>query len=65
MFLGAHTFANLRLQIRSGSIAERVGLKIDDTLVRVNGEEAGSLTFGEACEEIEKGNDSFDMVIER
>ncbi|TRY81056.1 hypothetical protein TCAL_09449 [Tigriopus californicus] len=51
--------------IHSKSIAERLGLKIEDILIKINGEEAEGFTYEDACEEIAKGEDSFDMVIER
>eukprot|EP00095_Tigriopus_kingsejongensis_P011846 maker-scaffold493_size155937-snap-gene-0.19 protein:Tk11846 transcript:maker-scaffold493_size155937-snap-gene-0.19-mRNA-1 annotation:"pdz and lim domain protein zasp" len=51
--------------IQVKSIAERLGLKIDDVLIKINGEEAEEFTYEEACQEIAKGEDSFDMVIER
>ena len=91
-------------QISPGSIGERAGLKLDDMIIKINGEDvsklgmrcamqrlsigwfkswimifhkslkhencidslkAGDFTYSEACNEIEKGADSFEMVIER
>ncbi len=52
-------------QILPKSIAEFVGLKVGDLLVQINGEEITEFTFEEAKEEILKGEDFFQMTIER
>ena len=46
-------------------MAEVCGLKLDDVLVKINGVDSADLTYEEAVQEIEKGHDSFEMVIER
>jgi len=42
-----------------------MGLKVSDLLVSVNGADASGLTNDEAYAEIVKGEDCFEMIIER
>jgi len=59
---------NVRLyieQIRPGSIAEKVGLKAKDSLVKIGNDCALDYTIDEALESLKRGKDFFDMIVER
>ena len=53
------------LQIRPGSIAEKVGLKAKDSLVKIGNDCALDYTIDEALESLKRGKDFFDMIVER
>jgi hypothetical protein len=52
-------------QIKPGSIAENVGLKVKDSLVKIGNDCALEYTIEEAMESLKKGKDFFDMIVER
>ena len=52
-------------QIKPGSIAEKVGLKVKDSLVKIGNDCALDYTIDEAMESLKKGKDFFDMIVER
>ena len=53
------------LQITPGSIAESLGLKIRDVVLKINGESAANVTSKEADERVVKGSNNFALEIER
>ena len=65
MFYSKYIFFPALFQVRPKTMAEVCGLKLDDVLIKINGVESCELTYEEAVQEIEKGHDSFEMVIER
>jgi len=59
---------NVRLfidQVKAGSIAEKVGLKVKDSLVKIGNDCALDYTIEEALESLKRGKDFFDMIVER
>lgn len=52
-------------QISPGSLAERLGLRVEDVLVRINGCDASGLGREDAVAEVHRGRDSFEVIIER
>jgi hypothetical protein len=52
-------------EIKPGSIAEKVGLKVKDSLVKIGNDCALDYTIEEAMESLKKGKDFFDMIVER
>ncbi len=53
------------VQILPGSLAEFFGLKLEDAIVRMNGQDSAGFTLQEAAAEIDKKEDTFEMTIER
>lgn len=59
---------NVRLFIdlvKPGSIAEKVGLRVKDSLVKIGNDCALDYTIQEAMESLKRGKDFFDMIVER
>jgi len=59
---------NVRLfieQVKAGSIAEKVGLRAKDSLVKIGNDCALDYTIDEAMESLKRGKDFFDMIVER
>jgi len=59
---------NVRLfieQVKPGSIAEKVGLRVKDSLVKIGNDSALDYTIQEAMESLKRGKDFFDMIVER
>ena len=52
-------------QVKPGSIAEKVGLRLKDSLVKIGNDSALEVTIEEANESLKKGKDFFDMIVER
>ena len=52
-------------QIKPGSIAEKVGLKVKDSLVKIGNDCALDYTIEEAMESLKKNKMFFDMIVER
>merc|ERR1712083_444364 len=52
-------------QVKPGSIAEKVGLKVKDSLVKIGNDCALDYTRDEAMESLKRGKDFFDMIVER
>ena len=52
-------------QVKPGSIAEKVGLKVKDSLVKIGNDCALDYTMEEAHESLKRGKDFFDMIVER
>ena len=52
-------------QVKAGSIAEKVGLKVKDSLVKIGNDCALDYTIEEAHESLKRGKDFFDMIVER
>lgn len=52
-------------QVKPGSIAEKVGLRVKDSLVKIGNDSALEVTIEEANESLKKGKDFFDMIVER
>jgi prefoldin subunit 5 len=51
--------------VKPGSIAEKVGLRIKDSLVKIGNDCALDYTIDEAMESLKRGKDFFDMIVER
>lgn len=58
-----HSFVDT--QVKPGSIAEKVGLKVKDSLVKIGNDCALDYTIEEALESLKRGKDFFDMIVER
>ena len=56
---------NLSLQIKTGSPAEKQGLKVRDTVVKINQDKAGSALTAEDAEAIVKRSENLVLLIER
>jgi len=59
---------NVRLfieEVKPGSIAEKVGLRVRDSLVKIGNDSALDYTIQEAMESLKRGKDFFDMIVER
>ena len=52
-------------QIAPGSIAERVGLRMRDMIVKINNQPAADITNKEAEASVDKGANNFALVIQR
>merc|ERR1712153_33381 len=52
-------------KVKPGSIAEKVGLKVKDSLVKIGNDCALDYTRDEAMESLKRGKDFFDMIVER
>ena len=59
------TFLTSSPQVKPGSIAEKVGLKVKDSLVKIGNDCALDYTIEEAHESLKRGKDFFDMIVER
>ena len=53
------------LKVKAGSIAEKVGLRAKDSLVKIGNDCALDYTIDEAMESLKRGKDFFDMIVER
>ena len=53
------------VQIKTGSIAEKLGLKVRDIVVKINNESTGKMTSQDAEAIVVKGENQFVMMIER
>ena len=51
--------------MKPGSIAEKVGLRVKDSLVKIGKDCALDYTIDEAMESLKRGKDFFDMIVER
>ena len=51
--------------MKPGSIAEKVGLKVKDSRVKIGHDCALDYTIEEAHESLKRGKDFFDMIVER
>ena len=52
-------------QITPGSIAELVGLRLRDTIFKINNEPSGDITNADAEASVHKGGNNFALVIQR
>jgi len=52
-------------EIKTGSIAEKLGLKVRDVILKINDDSASEVTSQQAEEFVKKGENQFVMVIER
>jgi len=52
-------------KVKPGSIAEKVGLRVKDSLVKIGNDCALDYTSDEAMESLKRGKDFFDMIVER
>lgn len=53
------------LQVTEGSLAECMGLKVGDVIVRLNDQPVSSLTHGQAHEELMHAGNNFVLAIQR
>ena len=60
-----HVCLRSHVQIKTGSIAEKLGLKVRDIVVKINNESTGKMTSQDAEAIVVKGENQFVMMIER
>ena len=58
-------FLHFPQQIVPGSIAERVGLRLRDMIVKINNESAADITNVDAHASVHKGANNFALIIQR